>query len=65
MPLLTAAQKADKTTAKMPSVKLIPVGEAYYNIDQDIKDGKFDGTSVTSMLDSTATSPTPPACRRT
>jgi len=51
MPLLRSAQAADATTTDLPPVKIIPVGEAYYNIDGMISAGKFEGTAVTSMLD--------------
>ena len=51
MSLLRSAQAADPTTAGLPPVKLIPVGEAYYNIDQMLKAGKFAGTSLTSIYD--------------
>ncbi|MDB5324813.1 MAG: hypothetical protein JWM57_382, partial [Phycisphaerales bacterium] len=51
VPLLRSAQAADPTTASLPPVKLIPVGEAYYNIDQMLKAGKFAGTSLTSIYD--------------
>ncbi|MBC7785705.1 MAG: hypothetical protein H7144_17900, partial [Burkholderiales bacterium] len=51
MPLMREAQAADDLAKSMPKVRLIPAGEAYYNIDQMIKAGRFAGTSVTSMLD--------------
>ncbi len=50
MPLMRSAQAADATLSKMPKIKLIPGGEAYYNIDQMIKAGKFNGTPVKSIL---------------
>lgn len=50
MPLLRNAQAADAATAVLPKVKLIPVGEAYYNVDRMIKAGAFEGTAITSML---------------
>lgn len=51
MPLIRTAAANDSATASLPKVKLIPVGEAYYNIDQALKAGKFAGTSVTSIYD--------------
>lgn len=51
MPLMRTAQDSQKRTKRMPDVRLIPAGEAYYNIDQMIKAGDFAGTSVDSMLD--------------
>jgi len=51
MPQLTAAQQADRKTKEMPAVKLIPAGEAWYNLDQEIKAGKFAGTGITDIKD--------------
>ncbi len=51
MPLVRGAQDANPTTAAMQNVRLIPVGEAYYNIDQALKSGKFAGTGVSSIKD--------------
>ncbi len=51
MPLMRTAQNLDKRARGMPDVRVIPVGEAYYNIDQMIKAGDFAGTGVDSMLD--------------
>lgn len=51
MPLLRQAQDSDAVTKPMKDVRLIPVGEAYYLLDQAIKAGKFAGTGVTSIKD--------------
>lgn len=51
MPLMRQAQDSHSRTRNMPDVRLIPAGEAYYNIDQMIKAGDFAGTPVNSMLD--------------
>ncbi|HEX8325846.1 MAG TPA: SdrD B-like domain-containing protein [Tepidisphaeraceae bacterium] len=51
MPMLRDAQKADAATAGLPPARLIPVGEAYYHIDQMIKAGRFEGTKIKSVLD--------------
>lgn len=51
MPLLRAAQKNDPATRNMKPVRLIPVAEAYYNVEQMIKAGKFAGTHVKSITD--------------
>src|SRR5688572_13721491 len=49
MPLARSAQQAGATAKSMKPLRLIPVGEAYYNIDQMIKAGRFAGTHLTSM----------------
>lgn len=49
MPLARSAQQADPAAGTMKPLRLIPVGEAYYNIDQMIKADKFAGTHVTSI----------------
>ena len=51
MPLLRSAESSDPVTAGLPPVKIIPVGEAYYRVDQMLRAGAFNGTAVTSMLD--------------
>jgi hypothetical protein len=48
---LRKAQSANATTKAMRPVRLIPVGEAYYNVDQMIKAGKFNDTYVKSIFD--------------
>ena len=50
MSRLRKAAAADSTTKGLPPVRLIPVGEAYANVDKMLKAGKFAGTGVTSML---------------
>ncbi len=51
MSLVRDAQKNDPATAGMLPVRLIPAAEAYYNVDQMIKAGKFAGTYVHSITD--------------
>lgn len=51
MQQIRKAQQADATTRAMKPIRLIPVADAYYNVDQMIKAGKFAGTYVKSMLD--------------
>lgn len=50
MSRLRKAAAADSATKGLPPVRLIPVGEAYANVDKLIKAGKFAGTGVNSML---------------
>jgi hypothetical protein len=51
MKLVRAAQLNNAATRNMKPIRLIPVGDAYYNIDQMIKAGKFAGTHVKSIQD--------------
>ena len=51
MPQLVAAQGADAETKNMPAVRIIPAGEAWYNLDQAIKSGQFAGTGITDIKD--------------
>jgi hypothetical protein len=51
MQLVRSAQQNNATTKNMKPIRLIPVADAYYNIDQMIKAGKFAGTHVKSIMD--------------
>ena len=48
---MRAAQANDATARNMKPIRLIPVSEAWYNVDQAIRAGKFAGTNIKSMLD--------------
>jgi len=50
MPQLRARQDADISTMQLKPARLIPVGEAYFQVDQMLKKGLFAGTPVTSIL---------------
>ncbi|HEX8339346.1 MAG TPA: SdrD B-like domain-containing protein, partial [Tepidisphaeraceae bacterium] len=50
MPALRSAQAAAPETASLPLARVVPVGEAMYNIDQMIKAGRFAGTGIDSIL---------------
>ena len=51
MTAIRQAQAADATTRPVKPIRLIPVAEAWYNVDQAIKAGKFAGTNIKSMTD--------------
>jgi uncharacterized protein (DUF2141 family) len=50
LPQIRSRQANDPATNRLKSARLIPVGEAYYQIDQMIKQGLFAGTAVNSIL---------------
>jgi hypothetical protein len=51
MSLVREGQQSNAALARMKPIRLIPAGEAFYNVDQMIKAGKFAGTYVTKIQD--------------